>query len=123
MQVEIYKDEWDLPKIFNWIKDAGNINMTDMYKIFGIGYVFIVSKDESDQLRHAISNEGFNFILLAAYQKTNKEDSYIFNLMKKIIVLISGSGSNLQAIDQIKLNNINASIECVISNKEDAYGL
>ena len=44
--------------------------------------------------------------------------------MKKIIVLISGSGSNLQAIiDQIKLNNINASIECVISNKEDAYGL
>ena len=44
--------------------------------------------------------------------------------MKKIIVLISGSGSNLQAIiDQIKLNNINASIECVISNNEDAYGL
>ena len=29
--------------------------------------------------------------------------------MKKIIVLISGSGSNLQAIiDQIKLNNINS---------------
>ena len=20
LQVEIYKDEWDLPKIFNWIK-------------------------------------------------------------------------------------------------------
>ena len=44
--------------------------------------------------------------------------------MKKIIVLISGSGSNLQAIiDQIKLNNINASIECVISNKARTRGL
>ena len=77
LQVEIYKDEWDLPKIFNWIKDAGNINMTDMYKIFncGIGYVFIVSKDESDQLRHAISNEGFNSYLIGGIsKKTNKED-------------------------------------------------
>lgn len=44
--------------------------------------------------------------------------------MKKIVVLISGNGSNLQAIiDEIKFNNINASIECVISNNKDAYGL
>ena len=51
--------------------------MTDMYKIFncGIGYVFIVSKDESDQLRNAISNEGFNSYLIGGIsKKTNKED-------------------------------------------------
>ncbi len=41
-----------------------------------------------------------------------------------IVVLISGSGSNLQAImDQIDSGKINAKISAVISNKADAYGL
>ncbi len=39
-------------------------------------------------------------------------------------VLISGSGTNLQAIiDAIKGGSLDASIEVVISNREDAYGL
>lgn len=42
----------------------------------------------------------------------------------KIGVLISGSGSNLQAlIDAIQAGNLNAKIEIVISSKPDAYGL
>ena len=42
----------------------------------------------------------------------------------KIGVLISGGGTNLQAIiDNIENNNINGRIELVISNKEEAYGL
>ena len=42
----------------------------------------------------------------------------------KIVVLISGNGSNLQAIiDQIETGNINAEISAVISNRADAYGL
>ena len=41
-----------------------------------------------------------------------------------IAVLISGSGSNLQAIiDALMTDNINANISVVISNKADAYGL
>lgn len=42
----------------------------------------------------------------------------------KIGVLISGGGSNLQAIiDRINDGYINGKIELIISNKEDAYGL
>lgn len=42
----------------------------------------------------------------------------------KIGVLISGGGTNLQAIiDNIKNGNINGKIELIISNKENAYGL
>lgn len=41
-----------------------------------------------------------------------------------IVVLISGSGSNMQAIiDSLPKQNINAEIKAVISNKVDAYGL
>ncbi len=44
--------------------------------------------------------------------------------MLKIGVLISGGGTNLQAIiDNCENKNINAQVEVVISNKSDAYGL
>ena len=42
----------------------------------------------------------------------------------RIVVLISGSGTNLQAIlDAINEQHIPARVEAVISNKADAYGL
>ena len=44
--------------------------------------------------------------------------------MKKIVVLISGNGSNLQAIiDHCESGNINGEITCVVSNKDGAYGI
>jgi phosphoribosylglycinamide formyltransferase-1 len=50
----------------------------------------------------------------------SKPDSNDF----KIVVLISGSGSNLQAIlDDIESGNIDAKITAVISNRANAYGL
>ncbi|MBZ0056312.1 phosphoribosylglycinamide formyltransferase [Leclercia barmai] len=44
--------------------------------------------------------------------------------MKNIVVLISGNGSNLQAIiDACKQQKINGTLRAVFSNKADAYGL
>ncbi len=44
--------------------------------------------------------------------------------MLKIAVLVSGSGSNLQAIiDNIESGYLNCSIEAVISDKKDVYGI
>ena len=44
--------------------------------------------------------------------------------MLNLVVLISGSGSNLQAIiDHIEAGKLDASIAAVISNRPDAYGL
>ncbi len=45
--------------------------------------------------------------------------------MLKIAVLVSGGGTNLQAIiDAVKSHKLtNVSIECVVSNKPDAYAL
>jgi phosphoribosylglycinamide formyltransferase-1 len=43
---------------------------------------------------------------------------------KSIVVLVSGNGSNLQAIiDDISQQKINGKIAAVIANKENAYGL
>ncbi len=44
--------------------------------------------------------------------------------MVRIAVLVSGSGTNLQAlIDATKNNEINGEIELVVSNRKKAYGL
>lgn len=46
------------------------------------------------------------------------------NTLPRIAVLVSGSGTNLQAIiDNIKSGVLKAEIVCVISNKADAYAL
>ena len=44
--------------------------------------------------------------------------------MKNIVVLISGNGSNLQAvIDACENGSIEGKVSAVFSNKADAYGL
>lgn len=44
--------------------------------------------------------------------------------MKRIVVLVSGNGSNLQAIlDACQQGRINGSVAAVFSNKAEAYGL
>ncbi|MBI3168730.1 MAG: phosphoribosylglycinamide formyltransferase, partial [Chloroflexi bacterium] len=46
------------------------------------------------------------------------------NTPSRLVVLISGNGSNLQAIlDACKSGNLKAQVVSVISNKADAYGL
>tara|TARA_B110000014_G_scaffold264467_1_gene266431 strand:- start:10829 stop:11485 length:657 start_codon:yes stop_codon:yes gene_type:complete len=48
----------------------------------------------------------------------------MWNRRASIVILISGNGSNLQAIiDAISNKQINGYIACVISNNESAYGL
>ncbi len=45
-------------------------------------------------------------------------------MARRLVVLISGNGSNLQAIlDACAANELNAAVVAVISNKRDAYGL
>ncbi|UTC68482.1 phosphoribosylglycinamide formyltransferase [Treponema sp. OMZ 791] len=45
-------------------------------------------------------------------------------MKKKLVVLVSGNGSNLQAvIDGIKMSSIDYTIEAVVSNKKDAFAL
>ena len=52
------------------------------------------------------------------------DDNNSFAAALPIVVLLSGSGSNLQAIiDRISEGRLNARIMAVISNKADAYGL
>jgi phosphoribosylglycinamide formyltransferase-1 len=64
----------------------------------------------------------FNKLKMNGHYEKHQNDR--LRIMLKIVILLSGSGSNLQAfIDAINAQKLNAKIAAVISNKADAYGL
>ena len=58
---EIYNDSWHVPEIFSWLKNYGNLQMEDMYRIFncGIGMVLIVDKTISKKMINSAYSFGF----------------------------------------------------------------
>ena len=61
LAVEIYLDSWQLPEIFRWLQDNGNITQDDMLRIFncGIGMVLVVNEDISENVKSEIINNAF----------------------------------------------------------------
>jgi len=48
VNVELFRDSWARPKIFDWAQRVGNIAETEMLRVFncGIGMIAIVSPDD-----------------------------------------------------------------------------
>ena len=78
-----------------------------------------------DVLWHLLVYDGSNETRMSETELSCRRDRGKDNRMLKIAVLVSGGGTNLQAIiDKIENGTIqNARIEVVISNKKDAYAL
>ena len=79
--VEIKTDSWELPEIFKWIKNEGNISMNDMYRIFncGIGMVLFVEKEEAVNISNKISDMNFKNFIIGEVKEKNKSNSVIFS--------------------------------------------
>lgn len=58
--VEINLGSWDALPIFDLIQKYGNIDTDEMFKTFnmGIGYIFIVSENDADQIVELIETSG-----------------------------------------------------------------
>ncbi|KAL1138229.1 hypothetical protein AAG570_009918 [Ranatra chinensis] len=145
LKVSLDASLWDIPLVFPWLAVAGKINESEMLRTFncGIGLVLIVStKHKNDVLSKLDSsvcigdvhprNEGDQQVevknFTASMEKHMKP--FISGIVlkeaknKRIGVLISGSGTNLQAvIDAIEAGSIDGEIVVVISNKVKVEGL
>ena len=51
---------WELPPLFQWLKNAGNIADQEMYRVFncGIGMVVVVSADSAEAVMNKLEQEG-----------------------------------------------------------------
>ena len=55
-QAVIDENSWQLPEVFQWLQENGNVELTEMYRTFncGVGMVLIASADEADAIISAL---------------------------------------------------------------------
>ncbi len=75
-KVEIQKDSWEIPPVFSFLKKAGKISDTEMYRTFnnGIGMIVVVPEDAAQDVMERLSgmNEKVFIIGKVVERKTAK---------------------------------------------------
>ncbi len=56
----INSSDWEMPSIFKWLQEKGNIDATEMYRTFncGIGMVVCVAAEDADRATQILSEAG-----------------------------------------------------------------
>ena len=57
---DIDSQSWSLPKLFQWLQQAGNVETQEMYRTFncGIGMVLVVSPEDADVIQKFLQQQG-----------------------------------------------------------------
>jgi phosphoribosylformylglycinamidine cyclo-ligase len=57
---EIQRSSWQMPRLFQWLQEAGNIATDEMYRTFncGIGMVVIVAEEKAAQAKQFLTDQG-----------------------------------------------------------------
>ena len=56
----INSQSWSLPKLFQWLQQAGNVETQEMYRTFncGIGMVLVVNAEDADAIQKFLRQQG-----------------------------------------------------------------
>ena len=63
---QLDSNSWNMPEIFNWLKNEGNIDINEMYRVLncGVGMVVIIPKESSDDAIRLLNVSGENAWLI-----------------------------------------------------------
>ena len=61
-QAIVHTSSWQLPQVFQWLQDNGNVDINEMYRTFncGVGMVLIVAADDADAIISSLNQNGDN---------------------------------------------------------------
>lgn len=132
----------NMQPIFGWLASTGNISKLELMKTFncGLGMILIASPEHETTLLSALHGTGASVIgkivptkpeghqLIVRHFATciDRIQNSLIIPKKRVAVLISGNGSNLQALVDASKNSamgLQSEIVFVISNKAGVYGL
>ncbi|XP_017062447.1 LOW QUALITY PROTEIN: trifunctional purine biosynthetic protein adenosine-3 [Drosophila ficusphila] len=137
-------NKFQLPPVFAWLASAGNISSTELQRTYncGLGLILVVSPTEVEDVlkelrypqRAAVVGEVIARkdpkkpqVVVQNFEASLARTQKILSLpRKRVAVLISGTGSNLQALidaSRDSAQGIHADIVLVISNKPGVLGL
>lgn len=145
LAVHLDAAKMDIPPVFAWLASVGNIANHELQRTYncGIGLILVVAKTNTDEVLELLKHKNDARVLGSVRTRKAPEpqvviDDAVFtqnllnvqrNLLtprKRVGVLISGTGSNLQALIDATRNSAfgaNAEIVLVISNKDNVLGL
>ncbi|XP_055591087.1 trifunctional purine biosynthetic protein adenosine-3 [Uranotaenia lowii] len=140
--VEIDAKSFHILPIFGWLSKGGNIEEKEMLRTFncGIGMTLVVAKENASVVMEHLQSTRASVIgkvinckpsdpkvkVLNFTESLYKAQQICCMLKKRIAVLISGSGSNLQALIDASRNTafgIRGEIVLVLANKNNIFGL
>lgn len=77
--LEIDCASWDLPPVFRWLRDAGNLTPSDLAETFncGIGLVVVASPEKADEVKNALSDEGETVFTIGTVVAKTGDDQVI----------------------------------------------
>ena len=60
LAAHLQKGEWQLPPLFQWLQEQGNVDTQEMYRVFncGLGMVIVVAADEAETIKAQLSEAG-----------------------------------------------------------------
>jgi len=60
LKAEIDANKWDLPPVFQWLKEVGKLSPFELLRTFncGIGMVLVVAQDQVEQVTKTLMDEG-----------------------------------------------------------------
>ena len=64
---------WTMPKLFQWLQQAGNVEQQEMYRTFncGIGMVVIIDKQDADAVQQFLAEQGETVYRLGEIRERN----------------------------------------------------
>lgn len=60
LSARLSKDAWELPELFKWLQQEGNVEDTEMHRVFncGIGMVLVVSASQAADITATLQEQG-----------------------------------------------------------------
>jgi phosphoribosylformylglycinamidine cyclo-ligase len=60
LQARLYRDAWQMPKLFSWLQQQGGVADAEMYRVFncGIGMVAVVPAAQAEAISQALRAQG-----------------------------------------------------------------
>ena len=79
LSIKLYPTEWEIPDIFYFIKEKGNVDWEEMYRVFnmGIGFVMFVSPNEVKEIQSHLAEGKTNAWIIGEITAATEEEIII----------------------------------------------
>ncbi|XP_067621275.1 trifunctional purine biosynthetic protein adenosine-3 [Eurosta solidaginis] len=144
ISVQLDATAWNIPPVFGWLAEQGNVTPAEMQRTYncGLGIILVIAPEHEHTILADLEYSERATRVGVVYKRSNPDEPQVVvknfkrclqsvqqlqsKPRKRVAVLISGNGSNLQAlIDACRdtSQGVHADVVLVISNKPDVMGI